>query len=148
MIWRDKMALNGLKGFLGLGDTEKEINEQTEDAFYEVQKEETQDETGSSKMILIEPRAFSEANQIADFLKKRSAVVVNLRRVTPDQAKRIIDFLGGCLYAIKGDIQKLGGGVFLCTPNNVKVDGKITDENPKNLNKGTKKDKEEDEFNW
>ena len=142
------MALNGIKGFLGLSDTEEKTTEEAEDRFYEVEKEEVQDETGSTKMVLIEPRAFSETNQIADHLKKRNAVVVNLRRVTPDQAKRIIDFLGGCLYAIKGDIQKLGGGAFLCTPNNVKVDGKITEENPKNLNKGTKKDKEEDEFNW
>lgn len=138
----------GLKSFLGLSESDKDINEQAEDKFYEVEKEETQDESGSSKMILVEPRAFSEANQIADHLKRRNAVVVNLRRVTPDQAKRIIDFLGGCLYAIKGDIQKLGGGVFLCTPNNVKVDGKISEDNPKSLNKGIKKDKEEDEFNW
>lgn len=141
------MALNGIKGFLGLSDTEGEKSE-IEDAYYQVEKDEVQDENGTSKMILIEPRAFSETNQIADHLKKRNAVVVNLRRVTPDQAKRIIDFLGGCLYAIKGDIQKLGGGVFLCTPNNVKVDGKISEDNPKNLNRGTKKDKEEDEFNW
>lgn len=142
------MAL--IKDFLGFGDTEKEPekNEEIEDRYYDVEKTEASDEGNNTKMILIEPRAFSETNQIADHLKKRNAVVVNLRRVTPDQAKRIIDFLGGCLYAIKGDIQKLGGGVFLCTPNNVKVDGKISEENPKSLNKGTKKDKEEDEFNW
>lgn len=138
----------GIKKFLGLGEDTNEENIQAEDRFYEVEKDSVQDENGSSKMILVEPRAFSEANQIADHLKKRNAVVVNLRRVTPDQAKRIIDFLGGCLYAIKGDIQKLGGGVFLCTPNNVTVDGKISEDNPKAMNKGTKKDKEEDEFNW
>ena len=141
------MALNGIKGFLGFDEKIEEKSE-VEDAYYQIEKDEVQDETGTAKMILIEPRAFSETNQIADHLKRRNAVVVNLRRVTPDQAKRIIDFLGGCLYAIKGDMQKLGGGVFLCTPNNVKVDGKISEDNPKNLNKGTKKDKEEDEFNW
>ena len=47
---------------------------------------------------------------------------VNLKRVTPDQAKRIVDFLYGTIYAIGGDIQKLGGGIFLCTPNNVNVE--------------------------
>ena len=62
-------------------------------------------------------------------LKNRSAVVVNLKRVTPDQAKRIVDFLYGTIYAIGGDLQKLGGGIFLCTPNNVNVEGKISDEN-------------------
>ena len=141
------MALNGIKGFLGFDEKIEEKSE-VEDAYYQVEKDEVQDETGTAKMILIEPRAFSETNQIADHLKRRNAVVVNLRRVTPDQAKRIIDFLGGTLYAIKGDLQKLGGGVFLCTPNNVKVDGKISDENPKAMNKGIKRDKEEDEFNF
>lgn len=142
------MALNGLKGFFGMSDGENNTNEVREDQYYEKDKDEVVDEAGFSKMILVEPRAFSEANQIADELKKRHTVVVNLRRVTPDQAKRIIDFLGGTLYAIKGDLQKLGGGVFLCTPNNVKVDGKISDDNPKAQNKGIKRDKEEDEFNF
>ncbi len=141
------MAFNGLKGFLGITE-EPSAPATSEDIYYEKEKEETSDENGMSKMILVEPRAFSEANQIADHLKKRNTVVVNLRRVTPDQAKRIIDFLSGTLYAIKGDLQKLGGGVFLCTPNNVKVDGKISDDNPKTMNKGIKRDKEEDEFNW
>jgi len=79
-------------------------------------------------MILLEPRAYSESQQIADHLKKRHAVVVNLKRVTSDQAKRIIDFLSGTIYAISGDLQKIGGGIFLCTPNNVNIQGKITDE--------------------
>ena len=52
--------------------------------------------------------------------------MVNLKRVTPDQAKRIVDFLYGAIYAIGGRIQKLGGGIFLCTPKNVSVQGKIT----------------------
>ena len=91
--------------------------------------------------------------QIADYLKQRSAVVVNLKRVTPDQAKRIVDFLSGTIYAIGGELQKLGGGIFLCTPNNVKVAGKISEEanNASSANKNVKakKDKEdsdEDDF--
>ncbi len=79
-------------------------------------------------MILLEPRAYSESQQIADYLKGNSSVVVNLRRVTPDQAKRIVDFLSGTIYAIEGDLQKLGGGIFLCTPKTVNVEGKISDE--------------------
>ncbi len=102
-----------------------------------------------NKMILLEPRAYSESQQIADYLKNRSAVVVNLKRVTPDQAKRIVDFLSGTLYAIGGDLQKLGGGIFLCTPNNINVEGKITDDNAVNKpNKGKKTQEEDDEFDW
>ena len=105
-----------------------------------------------SKMMLLEPRAYSESQQIADYLKNRSAVVVNLKRVTPDQAKRIVDFLSGTIYAIGGDLQKLGGGIFLCTPNNVNVEGKISDEvsskstSSKSSKKEEKSENDEDDF--
>jgi len=102
-----------------------------------------------SKMILLEPRAYSESQQIADCLKNKCAVVVNLKRVTPDQAKRIVDFLSGTLYAVGGDLQKLGGGIFLCTPENVNVEGKITDESKEKIGKAKKGEEEQDdEFNW
>ena len=118
--------------------------------YYKVSKEEYMDANGvaGSKMMLLEPRAYSESQQIADYLKERNAVVVNLKRVTPDQAKRIVDFLSGTLYAIGGDLQKLGGGIFLCTPNNVNVEGQISDDAaPTKQAKRTKK-QEDDEFDW
>ena len=101
-------------------------------------------------MMLLEPRAYSESQQIADYLKSRNAVVVNLKRVTPDQAKRIVDFLSGTIYAIGGDLQKLGGGIFLCTPNNVNVEGKISEETTptKATTKSKKNEEEDDDFNW
>ena len=99
------------------------------DEFYSIKTEEAlQENDGKSKMILLEPRAYSESQQIADYLRARNTVVVNLKRVTSDQAKRIVDFLSGTIYAIGGDLQKIGGGIFLCTPNNVNIQGKITDE--------------------
>ena len=115
------MAFEKFKKFVG-GDIGEDSNEYyAQDSFKEVQN-------AGSKMILLEPRAFSEAQQIADYLRNRNTVVVNLKRVTSDQAKRIIDFLAGTIYAIGGDLQKIGGGIFLCTPNNVNIQGKITDD--------------------
>ena len=100
-----------------------------EDSYYALKPEEAlKDNNGGSKMILLEPRAYSESQQIVDHLKNRNTVVVNLKRVTSDQAKRIVDFLSGTIYAIGGDIQKIGGGIFLCTPNNVNIQGSISDE--------------------
>ncbi len=100
-----------------------------EDSYYALKPEEAlRDNNGGSKMILLEPRAYSESQQIVDHLKNRNTVVVNLKRVTSDQAKRIVDFLSGTIYAIGGDIQKIGGGIFLCTPNNVNIQGSISDE--------------------
>ena len=107
---------------------ENETTEDLDNQFYNITTENAVAEDGSTKLVLLEPRAYSEAQQIADELKGRNTVVVNLKRVTSDQAKRIIDFLSGTIYAIGGDLQKVGGCIFLCTPNNVKVNGKITDE--------------------
>ena len=142
------MALNKLKGFF-TGE-EPEVETTGEDSFYNVSKEEYHEQNGvaGSKMMLLEPRAYSESQQIADYLKNRSAVVVNLKRVTPDQAKRIVDFLYGTIYAIGGDLQKLGGGIFLCTPNNVNVEGKISDDAAATTSSknSRKKDNDEEDF--
>ena len=97
------------------------------DSYYQV-TEDQMFEDGCGKMILLEPRAFSEAQQIADHIRNRNTVVVNLKRVTADQAKRIIDFLSGTIYALNGNLKKIGGGIFLCTPNNINIQGKITEE--------------------
>lgn len=107
-------------------EDEEVFTESPSNEFYSVTKAQTV--TEGSKMILLEPRAFSESQQIVDYLKARNTVVVNLKRVTSDQAKRIVDFLSGTIYAIEGEIQKIGGGIFLCTPNNINIQGKITDE--------------------
>ena len=132
-------------------------NNQDPDELEEISEEGTTNKIvrKDNTMILLEPRAYSESQQIADYLKTNSSVVVNLRRVTPDQATRIVDFLSGTIYAIEGDLQKLGGGIFLCTPKSVNVEGKITDEGLKGKDgqKQTKANKngeeqEEDEFNW
>ena len=120
--------------------------ESTEDEFYNVSKEEALEEADrtGNKMILLEPRAYSESQQIADHLKNRNSVVVNLKRVTSDQAKRIIDFLSGCIYAIGGSMQKIGVGIYLCAPKNVNVQGKITEE----ADKGKQDKKETDDVDW
>ena len=101
----------------------------TEDEYYETDRPiDGPIEVDGNMMILLEPRAYSESQQIVDHLKARNTVVVNLKRVTSDQAKRIVDFLSGTIYAIGGDIQKIGGGIFLLTPNNVNIQGSISDE--------------------
>ena len=144
------MGMDKLKGFFGTQseDTSKESHKVNEDEYYDTSKTAFADASGSSKMVLFEPRAYSESQQIADYLKKRNAVVVNLKRVTPDQAKRIVDFLSGTLYAINGGLQKLGTGIFLCTPNNVDVEGSITEESKEKNIKKELKANEDEEVDW
>ena len=117
----------------------------TEDGYYNLTEDEAikeADKTGN-KMILLEPRAYSESQQIADHLKNRNSVVVNLKRVTSDQAKRIIDFLSGVIYAIGGSMQKIGVGIYLVAPKNVNVQGKISDDSEK-----TNKNNTDEELDW
>ena len=88
-----------------------------------------------NKTILVEPRAFSEAQQIADYLKSKNQVVVNFKRVTTDVSKRIMDFLNGIVYAIDGTMQKLGPGIILCAPKGCEIEGNISEDDSK---KGSK----------
>lgn len=80
----------------------------------------------NSKLVLVEPRVYAEAQDIAEQLKNKRATVVNLQRIDRDQGKRIIDFLSGTVYALGGDIQRIGTDIFLCTPENVEVSGEIS----------------------
>ncbi len=132
------MAFKNIKKFFVEDENESEASEEE---FYNMSQEDAlkeADKTGN-KMILLEPRAYSESQQIADHLKNRNSVVVNLKRVTSDQAKRIIDFLSGCIYAIGGSMEKIGVGIYLCAPKNVSVQGKITEDN---------KNEQDEEVEW
>ena len=88
-----------------------------------------------NKTILVEPRAFSEAQQIADYLKGRNQVVVNFKRVTSDVSKRIMDFLNGIIYAIDGTMEKLGPGIVLCAPKGFEIEGNISEDETKKSSK-------------
>lgn len=81
----------------------------------------------TSDLNLFEPHSFAEASVISDYLKANKTVVVNMHRLQKEQAKRVIDFLSGVIYAIEGDIQTIGNRIFLCTPKSVSVSGTITD---------------------
>ena len=124
------MAFDKLKSIFGEVEDEEKYNG-SEDEYYASSEKSNETDITGNKMILLEPRAYSESQQIADHLKNRNSVVVNLKRVSSDQAKRIIDFLSGCIYAIGGTMQKVGVGIYLCTPKNVNVQGKISEDNNK-----------------
>lgn len=79
-----------------------------------------------SKVVLVEPRIYAEAQDIAEHLKNKRATIVNLQRIDREQGVRIVDFLSGTVYALGGDIQRIGKDIFLCTPDNVEVSGEIS----------------------
>ena len=123
------MALKGLSDIFKPEDSDIEEYEE---------KETSKGSKGyKNKTILVEPRAFSEAQQIADYLKEQNQVVVNFKRVTSDVSKRIMDFLNGIIYAIEESMQKLGPGIVICAPKGFEIEGTITEDERK---KSTKKD--------
>lgn len=89
----------------------------------------TQRQSNSKTNIhVLEPRVFSEAESIAAFLLQNESVLLNFRRMETDQAIKVIDFLAGTIFAINGDLQQVGEGVFLCTPANVDITNLNTEE--------------------
>ncbi|MDE5977861.1 MAG: cell division protein SepF [Turicibacter sp.] len=79
-----------------------------------------------NKVIIREPNEYSDAQDIADCLKEKYPVFINLQRLEKSQAKRVVDFLSGTIYAIDGDIKRVGTNLFLCTPKNVETEGQVT----------------------
>ncbi|MFC7685496.1 cell division protein SepF [Ureibacillus sp. GCM10028918] len=80
----------------------------------------------NSKVVIVEPRVYAEAQDISEHLKSKRAIIVNLQRIDREAGIRIIDFLSGTVYALGGDIQRIGTDIFLCTPENVEVSGEIS----------------------
>ena len=78
-----------------------------------------------AKMMIFEPRSYNDATEIVKYLKVQKACVVNIHRLQNEIRQRLIDVLWGAVYAIDGNIQKVGTDVYLCTPRSVTVDGMV-----------------------
>ncbi|MBZ4687016.1 MAG: cell division inhibitor SepF [Clostridia bacterium] len=99
---------------------------ENEDAFFQNSKSKRNNVVSlhtakNSKLVLLKPNNFDKVQEIADYLKNNTAVVVNLDEVDKDLAIRILDFLSGTIYAIKGKMQKVSSNIFLLTPSNYQV---------------------------
>jgi len=79
------------------------------------------------KVIVSEPKEFDEVQAIADHLKARRPVIVNLEHADAELAKRVVDFVSGATYALNGSMQKVGNGIFLFVPDNIGISGALRD---------------------
>lgn len=86
---------------------------------------------GASKVVVMQPESFEAAQAIADHLKARRTVIVNLEGVEEATAQRIVDFVSGATFALSGSVERVGNEIFLFAPSNVDVlaAGKPEDEN-------------------
>ena len=73
------------------------------------------------EIVVFQPGTFNEAQQVAEHIKARKVVVINMKRADKDLAKRIIDFLSGINYAVDGHVQKVADNIFLFAPVHVQV---------------------------
>ena len=84
------------------------------------------------QVVLVKPDRFDQVSEIADSLRDKKAVVLNLETTNKDVARRLVDFLSGCAYALDGKIKKIAVSTYLVTPYNVGVIGDLAEELEKN----------------
>jgi len=84
--------------------------------------------TTQLKVVLVKPERFEAASEIADHLKEKRTVVVNLESTHKDIARRLIDFLSGVAYAGEGKIKKVAANTYMITPYSVDIQGDLIDE--------------------
>lgn len=84
--------------------------------------------TTQMKVVIFEPNAYDEVQNIVDNLKNRKPVIVNLETLEAEVARRIFEFLNGAIYALDGSIQKVSSDIFILAPNNVEIAGNIKEE--------------------
>lgn len=79
------------------------------------------------QVILVKPDRYDQVSEIADHLRAKEAVVLNLENTTKDIARRLVDFLSGVAYALDGKIKKVALSTYLITPYNVSITGEWED---------------------
>ncbi len=80
------------------------------------------------KVVVIQLTSFEDARDIADHLKAKKPIVINLEKLDKDVSRRVVDFLSGAVYGVDGNIQKVANGIFLIAPYNVGIMGDFKDE--------------------
>lgn len=128
------MAANFLKSLFG----EEDIDEQ--DGLYETSEQVSTPANTSNKVVsinsgrlnqmsqisLYEPRLYADVKQIASQLLEEHAVIVNFTQMDTNVAARLVDFLNGTVFAIDGEMKRIGKEIFLCTPKNYEISGSLT----------------------
>ena len=84
--------------------------------------------SGNLQVILVKPDRYENVSEVADHLRNKCAVVLNLESTNKDTARRLVDFLSGCAYAVDGKIKKVAISTYIITPYNVDIVGDLIDE--------------------
>lgn len=136
---------NRILDAVGLEEEEYEGEEMMdeEDGFYDEEMEEPEDQrapkrkqpkvvglpnsANKMRMLVFQPTSYEEAESIIDNLKARKPVIMNLDDLEVELGQRILDFVGGAVYSLNGDIKKVARSIFVVAPSNVDVTQSVDD---------------------
>ena len=77
------------------------------------------------EVVLFRPGSFNDTSKAADDLRSHKAVIVNMENVDKAMARRVVDFLSGCVYALDGDVKKIAQSAYLFCPHNMDIIGDL-----------------------
>ena len=77
--------------------------------------------SATQQIVLLEPSTFGEAREVAEALKMKKPIIVNVRKTDKELARRIVDFLSGIAYAIDGNMTRIADGIYIFAPASVEV---------------------------
>ena len=81
--------------------------------------------TSKQQLVLVRPDTFNDAPAIANNLREKKAIVLNLDNVDKALARRVVDFLSGCTYAVDGSVKKVAHATYLFCPSNMEITGDL-----------------------
>ena len=124
-------------GFMGFEEVPYEEEKQYEEHHVEELPANRHNRKGSvvslhtqrqAHVVVLEPHCYDEVQGVADHLKNRRSVIVNLESADVELARRVVDFMSGTTYALNGSMQKVGNGIFVFVPSNVDITAEIRDQ--------------------
>lgn len=124
--------VDSVKEFIGFGGAEEDEDMDYEEPVEEVRQPKKLNKVVSihggqnqAKIVVVKPKCFSNSTAVADELKKRRPVVIDVGALDPDEARRVVDFIAGTVYGVDGNMQKVSGGIFIATPSQVDIMGEL-----------------------
>lgn len=128
--------VDAVKDFVGFGDIDYEEEIEMEEVD-EVVEERTPLFSRKNKVValdrgqtqpsivVVKPRCFNNTTEVADQIKQRRPVIIDVGNLDPEEARRVVDFIAGTVYGLNGDIQKVSGGIFVATPSSYGISGEF-----------------------
>ena len=129
-----------VKDFIGITDLEEDYEE--EDLVSEGTERNKNERMGTNtkrnnvikvhsntdmKVFICEPEKYEDCTKAVDEIKNRKVVVLNIEGMELEDQKQVFEFIKGAIYALEASIQKVSNGIFVLAPNNVQIDGRLSD---------------------